>query len=319
MKIRSILCPTDFSEFSRHAVEHAVALARSNDAELALIHVYPFMMVWGGDAPYLPSGLPMDSSTRALLLRDLEATAAPARAAGVRTNVLLLEGDPGEEILRQARTAATDLIVMGTHGRRGFDRWVLGSVARRVVQKACCPVLTVPRRSEGTQSPAVTAYSDILCPVDLEGSETTLDAALSMARLSGARVTVLHVLDGLPQLEATLRMAGIDGTTLPERLELDARKALRQAVARVVAQGANVDELVGIGKAYREILGFSRTRGVDLIVMGIHQRSPIDRLFLGSTTLHVLQQATCPVLTVPPQAEKRRARPLPSISQESFA
>lgn len=162
MNIRSILCPTDFSEFSRRALEHAVTVARWYGAELTVIHVYPFMAVLGGDAPYIPSGLPLDATTRARFLSDLEAAAEPARAAGVKSTLLLLEGDPSEEILRRARTAPTDLIVMGTHGRRGFDRWILGSVAGRVVHKARCAVLTVPQPPPGTRPTAAQVYENIL-------------------------------------------------------------------------------------------------------------------------------------------------------------
>lgn len=298
MKIRSILCSTDFSEFSRRALEHAVTLARWYGAELTIVHVYPFMAVLGGDAPYFPSGLPLDATTRARFLSDLEAVAEPARAAGVKSNLLLLEGDPSEEILRRARTAPTDLIVMGTHGRRGFDRWILGSVAGRVVHKARCAVLTVPQPPPGTRPTAAQVYENILCPVDLGGSEPILATAFSIARASGARLTLLHVLEDLPQHEAAARMAHIDWVDFQERLEQDARHRLRQAVASQGADGGAVDELVVSGKPYREILEVADARGVSLIVMGIHGRNPLERMFFGSTTLHVLRQARCPVLTV---------------------
>lgn len=297
MKIHSILCPTDFSEFSRRALEHAVTLARLHGAELTIVHVYPFMLVMGGDAPYFPSGLPLDASTRARLLSDLEAAAEPARVAGVKFNLLLLEGDPAAEILRRARTAPTDLIVVGTHGRRGFDRLILGSVAGRVVQKAHCAVLTVPQPPEGTRPAAAPAYESILCPVDLEGLPPIVEVAFSIARASRARVILLHVLEDPPQHEAAAQMAHIDWADFQESLAQDARDRLRQAAASQGAGGV-VDDLVVSGKAYREILKTAEARGVSLIVMGIHGRNPLERMFFGSTTLHVLRQARCPVLTV---------------------
>jgi len=298
MKIHNILCPTDCSEFAGRALEHAVMLARWYGAELTVAHVYPFMAALGGDAPYFPSGLPLDASMRARLLGDLEAAAEPARAAGVKSNLLLLEGDPSEEILRRTRTAPTDLIVMGTHGRRGFDRWVLGSVAGRVVHKALCAVLTVPQPPEGTRPAAVPPYEKVLCPVDLTCSEPILDAAFSIAAVSKARLTVFHVLEDLPQHEAAARMAHIAWGDFLERLEQDARYQLRQAVANHGADGGTVDELVVSGKPYREILKAADATGVSLIVMGIHGQNPLERMFFGSTTLHVLRQARSPVLTV---------------------
>ena len=296
MKIRSILCPTDFSELSRRALEHAAALARSHDAKLTLVHVYAFMAVIAEDVPYLPSGLPLDDDTRARLLGALETAAAPARAAGVEPDLLLLEGDPAEEILRRARTAPTDLIVMGTHGRRGFDRWVLGSVAGRVVHKARCAVLTVPPPPGETRPAAAPVYKEILCPVELWGWEPVLAAASAVARASGSHLTVLHVVDDLRQYAATARTAHIDWADFEDLVTRDAHERLRQAVA---TQGAGArDDLVVTGKPYREILKTAEARGADLIVMGIHGRNALERFFVGSTALHVLRQARCPVLTV---------------------
>ena len=298
MKIRSVVCATDFSEFSRRAVEHATALAGWNEAKLMLLHVYPFLLPLGGDAPYFPSGLPLDAETRARLLRDLETAAEPARAAGLKPELLLIEGDPSEEILRQARTLPADLIVMGTHGRRGFERWMLGSVADRVVHKARCAVLTVPRPPEGARPTPGRLYERILCPVELSGSETILETAFSIAHFAGAPLTLLHVLEDLPQHEAAARMARVEWATFHEELEQDARHRLRAAAASHPGAGCQVDAVVAKGKPYREILKLAQTSTASLIVMGIHGRNPLERLFFGSTTLHVLRQAGCPVLTV---------------------
>jgi len=306
MRMKSVLCPTDFSEFSRRAIDHAVAHARWNQAELTLLHVHPFLVPRGGDTPYFPSGLPLDAATRARLLADLETAAEPARAAGLEPELLLIEGDPSEEILRQARAMAADLIAMGTHGRRGFDRWILGSVADRVVHKARCAVLTVPRPLEGARWTPGQLYDSILCPVDLPGSEAILEAAFEVARSARARLTLLHVLEDLPQHEAAARLAHLDWATFHEGLEQDARHRLRTAASSQPSDGCQVGEVVASGKPYREILKLADTAGASLIVMGIHGRNPLERLFFGSTTFHVLRQAGCPVLTVrAPEQEKR--------------
>ena len=311
MKIRTILCPTDFSEFSRRALEHATALARTHGAELAVLHVSPFMVVMAGDVPYFPSGLPLDAATRTRLLADLEAATAPARAAGLTPQLILVEGDPADKILEQAGKAAADLIVMGTHGRRGLDRWVLGSVARRVVQDARCAVLTVPRPPETASGSTSPSYGHVLCPVDLGSSEETLAAAFSFARAARARLTLLYVLEGVPQLEAAVRMARMDWPEFRERLEKSARQSLRDAASAAVGRGqdgAIWDEMVASGKPYREILEIAEAKGASLIVMGIHGQSAIERMFFGSTALHVVQQARCPVLTVRPSLERQEAK-----------
>lgn len=303
MKIRSILCPTDFSEFSDRALEHAATIARWYGAELTIVHSYPYVVV-GRGAPYFPSGLPLDASTRARLLSDLEAAAEPVRVSGVKPSLVLLEGDPSDEILKRARTAPTDLIVMGTHGLRGFDRWILGSVTARVVEKAPCAVLTVPQPPEGTR-PSASLYENVLCPVDLVDSEATLEAASSIARAAKGRLTVLHVLEDLPQYEAAAGMARIDWADFREGLEREARDRLCRAASKIAGEGA-AEYLVLSGKPYREILKVAGSRNTTLIVMGIHGRKSLERLFFGSTALHVLRQARCPVLTVRPLAERTR-------------
>jgi nucleotide-binding universal stress UspA family protein len=295
MKIRSILCPTDFSDFSDRALEHAAAMARWYGAELTIVHSYPYVVV-GRGAPYFRSGVALDASTRAQLLKELEAAAEPVRAAGVKPSLVLLEGDPSDEILRRARAVPTDLIVMGTHGLRGVDRWLLGSVAARIVEKAGCAVLTVPQPPEGTR-PSAALYETILCPVDLVGSEATLEAASSIARAAKARLSALHVLEDLPQYEAAAGMAHIDWAEFREGMEQEALDRLRRAADQACG-GPAPECLVRSGKPYREILKLAQSSGASLIVMGIHGRKPLERLFFGSTTLHVVRQARCPVWTV---------------------
>jgi nucleotide-binding universal stress UspA family protein len=301
MKIRRILCPTDFSEFSERALEHAVAHARWAEAELTLVHVNPFFLPTGGGAPYTPyssHGVPADAATRAVLLDALQAAAQPVRAAGLEPKVILLEGDPSDEILRQAHTTATDLIVMGTHGLRGFDRWILGSVANRVAQRARCAVLTVPGPPEAARPRTGPLYERILCPVDLYGSEPIIECAFTVARAMQAPVTLLHVLEYRPEQEAATRLARLDWPRFQQDLEEHARDRVREAAARCPAQGAEVEQVVVSGRPYREILKRAGSGGARLVVMGVHGKNPLERLFFGSTTLQVLRRADCPVLTV---------------------
>jgi nucleotide-binding universal stress UspA family protein len=214
--------------------------------------------------------------------------------------VCLLEGDPSEEILRHARIAKTELLVIGTHGRRGLARWILGSVAEGVVQKAPCAVLTVPPAA-ADPSGAPTVPDRIVCPLELVDSEPTLDAALSMAREFHAELLLVHVLTDLPPQAAPAE--GFDWAALAARLEKVALQRLSQAVSFQEASGVSHETLVVSGTPYREILKVVDARHARLIVMGIHGSNPIERMFFGSTALQVLRLARCPVLTVrPPEA-----------------
>lgn len=149
--MKKILCATDFSSCAEQAIDQAVRLARALGAELVLLHV-------AVEAPLFREGLAGSEEVRRVFAaqRDwaratLEERAAACRGAGVPTVALVVPGVPAQEILSAAETEAADLIVLGTHGRGGFARWLLGSVADRVVRSARCPVLTVRElpREEG--------------------------------------------------------------------------------------------------------------------------------------------------------------------------
>jgi nucleotide-binding universal stress UspA family protein len=141
---RRILHASDFSPASRPAFRASVALARARGADLLLVHVLPPLPM----VPdvYVAATLHADLQRghRAVGRRRLDRLVAAARAAGARARGVVVDsGVPAREIVRLARSRRADLIVMGTHGRTGLTRALLGSVAARVLATAACPVLTV--------------------------------------------------------------------------------------------------------------------------------------------------------------------------------
>jgi nucleotide-binding universal stress UspA family protein len=151
IRIRRILYPTDFTPFSAQAYFHAVTLAEAHGAALTILHV----LVPSHPAPEAAG----DPDPRAYWKRRLE----EVRPADPRVPVqhLLLDGDPAAAIVEHACTAGTDLIVMGTHGRTGLERLLLGSVAEKVIREAPCSVLVVklPRGVPVGDTPAVAAVA----------------------------------------------------------------------------------------------------------------------------------------------------------------
>jgi len=142
-----ILHPTDFSSASRVALAKALEIARSNRAQLTIVHVRPVTV------PALTDGevsarayQQLDRAAEATARKQLAQLVQQAKKRGVRTNGMLVLGRPHEQIIRAARRARADMIVIGTHGRTGLSRLFLGSVASRVVALASCPVLTVRSR-----------------------------------------------------------------------------------------------------------------------------------------------------------------------------
>ncbi len=145
LAIRRILHPTDFSDLSRPAFELACSLARDHGAELTVLHVAQLPLLMPMNGVLVPT--PVDE-TDALRDRLEQVRAADPR---VRLGHRLAEGVPSEEILKAAADLPADLIVLGTHGRGGLSRALMGSVAEHVMRKAQCPVLTVkptPRAAE---------------------------------------------------------------------------------------------------------------------------------------------------------------------------
>jgi nucleotide-binding universal stress UspA family protein len=145
-KLRHILVPTDFSETAMHALDVAVALATKFDAKLTLLHVY-----------YVPPPMygvafawPVDEFASGAR-QELESALFTLKQRYHNSESALRSGAPGDEIVRAAKDSAADLIVMGTHGRSGLPRLILGSVAERVVRTAPVPVLTVPTREKPTK------------------------------------------------------------------------------------------------------------------------------------------------------------------------
>ncbi len=143
--VRRILHATDFSQASRPAFARALEWAKRGRAALLLVHVLPPVRPVLEDS-YIPATMYRDVEAAAdrRAEHELGALAARARKAGIRASVMVLHGAPFEQIVRAAQRQRAGLVVIGTHGRTGLSRFVMGSVAERVVTQAGCPVLTVP-------------------------------------------------------------------------------------------------------------------------------------------------------------------------------
>jgi len=144
---RRILHPSDFSSASNAAFKKAIEMAKASRAELLIVHVINPIVPVAGEGYVSPKMYEdLAASTRAWARKQLDKLLVKAKKSGVRGNGVLAEGAAHEQIARIAKTKRADLVVMGTHGRSGFAKLFLGSVAGRVVAAAPCPVLTVKGR-----------------------------------------------------------------------------------------------------------------------------------------------------------------------------
>jgi len=141
---RRILHPSDFSSASRAAFRKAIDMAKSSRAELLLLHVVSPVVPVPGDGYVSPEMYDqLSASSRAWAQKRLDSLVAQAKKSRARVKGFILEGAASDEIVRFARARRVELIVMGTHGRKGIAKLFVGSVADRVVAAATCPVLTV--------------------------------------------------------------------------------------------------------------------------------------------------------------------------------
>ena len=143
-RVRRILCASDFSKTSGKALMSAIDLAKANRARLTIVHAHvPIVPLVPEQYLEASTWDRVNIETRRWAERQVEKLVEKARKRGVRASAMMVTGDPAQQIVRMARSKRADLIVVGTHGRRGFSKFFLGSVAERVIATAPCPVMTV--------------------------------------------------------------------------------------------------------------------------------------------------------------------------------
>jgi nucleotide-binding universal stress UspA family protein len=290
-QIERILCPVDFSEVSLKAYRYAHSIASHYGAALVVQHTIELEQYVSGF--YAPSIELFEEFRQALIAnarQELQKLAGTS--GGIQPECVVQEGMAADAILSLAQQRAISLIVLGTHGRRGFDHLMLGSVAERVLRHASCPVLAVHATAPGSSNQRATdepvPIRRILCCVDFSAhSRRALEYALSAASAYDAEVTVLHVLDHEPE------SADVGKETAAAMEDLE--KPFPPAAPR----SPKTHLEVRLGKAYQEILKFASEMQADLIVTGVRGRNSMDLAVFGSTTYRVIQLGPGPVLTVP--------------------
>ena len=298
VKLEKILCPVDFSDFSRDALDHAVALTKWYGGRLTVMHVVPTptmpMPVAGGlvDSATLPPSVNTDA-----IAKELSRWAqASIDSSDLRMDALVASGLAAIEIARQAKLLSADLLVLGTHGRSGFQRLFLGSVTEKLLRTTTVPIMTIP---PPVRKPESIRFKTILCPVDFSAeSMRALDYGLSLAKEADARIILLHVVEGFVDTPYANEFRHLSVVEYYEQIEVDAAKRLAAAVPIDARTWAQPVERVITGRVYQQILKMAEDERAELIVMGVRGRGAVDRFIFGSNTDHVIRGASCPVLTL---------------------
>ncbi|MFY4813296.1 universal stress protein [Haloarcula sp. AONF1] len=275
-----ILVPTDGSPGSERAFEAAATLARTHDATvhvLSVVDEHGPTDDWDYDGDS-PAAAFIESQADHVDTEDLSVTAA-VREGVVHDAVL----DYGDEI-------DIDLIVMGTHGRTGVRRFLLGSVTEKVVRLADVPVLSVKADAE----PGTVSFDDILLPTDgSSGAEAAIEPAGALASVTDATVHLVSVVD--------TRSLGVDvgSSVIVDELESVATDAVENTSDRLSEMGVEtVETAIAHGVPYRAIRDAIEEADADLVVIGTHGRTGIDRYLLGSVAEKLVRTSPVPVMTV---------------------
>lgn len=295
LNVKRILYPTDFSSCAEQALDLALFMVKKFNAELFMLHaVVLHQEAMAGENGNFPVADQISQHLSNLAQSKLGLLAGPPRDQGIRIHQVEERGFAAAEvILKHAETIEADLIVMGTHGRRGPGRLFLGSVAAEVVRGSVCPVLTQREKKKG---PSLDPMRRILVPVDFsEQSMAGLQFAMELASIGGARLQLLHVIEtkALPPFYGASTMAEVS-----DRMERCSIEELVRLVGKISGPTAPYECHVELGNTPHVIAQFAKEKGSDLVVIPTHGLTGIKRMILGSTAEQVVRLASCPVLTL---------------------
>ena len=288
---KSILAATDFSDTADRAVALARDLARRFAAELHLLHVVVLLddaHLEGEHRDELERLITTGEKARRTILEG-----ATRESPGVTAKPHLVRGlAPDEVILESASEIGVDLIVMGTHGRRGLKHLLLGSVAEKVARERSAPVLTV--RADAAINPE--GISRILVPYDFsEASAHAARFAGLWARALGAEITLLHVVE--PVVYPEFYSVDVVSDDLMGHLSERSEEALKKA-AEELFSGLPVTTSVEVGRAADTIVHHADPQRFDLVIMSTRGLSALEHVILGSVAEAVLRRCRVPLVTI---------------------
>lgn len=273
-----ILVPTDLSDFAKAAVRWAAMLQKRFNSRVTLLYA---------DEPYFPMDILMGSrgptadaaSYTQFIHRELASLVSSHFPQDSPVETLVVEDEPVRAVVDSAAKLDADLVVMATHGRRGWRRALLGSVTESVVHRTRCAVMSIPPEDVGHGEPEIRR---ILCPVNfLPIGREALEVAVDLAVAFGADLTVLHVADAID-----------------EPFLSDVERSFAAWIEPALRHRCRYIQVVERGDAPRGVLEIAESERADLIVLGAQHRRFSDSTVVGTTTERVIRFSKRPVMTV---------------------
>ena len=301
INIKKILVPTDFSNCAVQALSQAINLAKQYRAELHLLHVNTLFE----DNPEIfdnISGLNKLNNNIEEFIREKINNLANNDSLDDLNIIKVYERgiSAAPKILEYSHKNRINLIVMGTHGRRGLEHLFLGSVAEEVVRLSSCPVLTVKRIEKLKKK---NKFDNILVPIDFsERDYVSIEYAKEIAKVFKSKIQLLHVVEDTIPAAYSLVGAMSIYDLIPDFTE---KTKKRMVGIFDTVKGAQVSHEYHIvnGHAVSEILKFIPNNGIDIVIIGTQGLSGIEHLLHGSVAEKVVRMATCPVCTIKSHGE----------------
>lgn len=283
IKLNNILLLTDFSIPSEHALPFAAGMARRFQSKVFVAHVLPPLPM----EPIPIEPMPLDQDTLRLdAIERLKIACASTILEGVEHEQILLEGQIEPSVVKLVKQREIDLIILGTHGRAGIKKLLLGSVAEEIFRNSPCPVLTV--------GPHVPSYAEreriahVLFATDFSPASTkALPFAVALAQENKAELTLLHVIEAVPQ-----------AATSSSKLYDAAMSHLTTMLPADAVNWCEPEFRVEMGIAPDEILRTAHQRHCGLVVLGVHHAARLASHIPWAVAYSVVRRADCPVLTV---------------------
>jgi universal stress protein A len=297
---RSIVCPVDFSESSRRALRYAASVAARSDASLTVAYANDPWLVTAAATELNDRGFVKRSARELRRFIDASLSVRSRRQLRLKSHVSI--GSAGDEILRAASTMRSDLIVMGTQGLTGADRWLLGSTTLNVLQRTAVPVLAVPTFGV-LRSQSLTSWprGRLVAALDLgPRANEVVETSARIAQWFESSLLLIHVVSAIAA-PAWLRGA----LTGRDRLHLARARQDLEDLAAIARRRVETDVRLVCGRPADEIAALVAEERAGLVVTTLRDRAGWFGARRGSVSYHVLSHAVVPVLACPQQWRPR--------------
>ena len=293
---KSILAATDFSEYSKTALDICLGVYRCMKTKLYVLHTIEKLP---HDYRHL-----LSSTAHADVKQKLEEDAISKIKAMIPAEIMetgdiipmVKFGKPFLETIQVAKENSVDLLVIGTHGRAGVDRVILGSVAERIVRKASCPVMVI----KGIK---YAGFKRIIVPIDFSDcSRKALEYAIATAGAHNSRLTILHVYEESfiePYVNAANSEEEAD--EIMKEIERINETKYDEFLKTIDLSSVEYDKLLVKGVPETEIVETAMEQQADLVVMGTHGRAGIKHILIGSTAEEVVRTVHCDIIILKPE------------------